>query len=78
MIKAIAEYNRDYPFTESLRMGIIDLGTGEFALIEMHDSLDAFVDIMNGDVRISEKMRAFVKPLKIATPSTLFRYQTSS
>ena len=62
MMKAIAEYNRDYPFTESLHMGIIDLGTGEFALIGVHNSVDAFVDIMNRDVRISEIMREFVEP----------------
>ena len=42
MMKAIAEYIRDYPFTKSLRMGIIDLGTGEFALIGVHNSVDAF------------------------------------
>ena len=62
LMKAIAEYNRDYPFTESLHMGIIDLGTGEFALIGVHNSVDAFVDIMNRDVRISEIMREFVEP----------------
>ena len=62
MMKAIAEYNRDYSFTESLHMGIIDLGTGEFALVGMHNSVDAFVDIMNRDVRISEMMREFVEP----------------
>ena len=62
MMKAIAEYNRDYPFTESLHMGIIDLGTGEFALIGVHNSVDAFVDIMNRDLRISEIMREFVEP----------------
>ena len=62
LMKAIAEYNRDYPFTESLHMGIIDLGTGEFALIGVRNSVDAFVDIMNRDVRISEIMRKFVEP----------------
>ena len=62
MMKTIAEHIRDYPFTESLHMGIIDLGTGEFALIGVHNSVDAFVDIMNRDVRISEIMREFVEP----------------
>ena len=62
MMKAIAEYIRDYPFTESLHMGIIDLGTDEFALIGVHNSVDAFVDIMNRDVRVSELMREFVEP----------------
>ena len=62
MMRAVAEYIRDYPFTESLHIGIIDLGTGEFALIGVHYSVDAFVDIMNRDVRISEIMREFVEP----------------
>ena len=62
MMKTIAEYIRGYPFTESLHMGIIDLGTGEFALIGVHNSVDAFVNIMNRDVRISELMREFVEP----------------
>jgi hypothetical protein len=62
MMKEIAEYIRYYPFTESLHMGIIDLGTGEFALVGVHKSVDAFVDIMNRDVRISELMREFVEP----------------
>ena len=62
MMKAVAEYIRDYPFTESLHMGIIDLGTGEFALIGTHNGVDAFVNIMNRDVRISEIMREFVEP----------------
>ena len=62
MIKAIAEYNRDYPFTESVHMVIIDLGTGEFALIGVHNGVDAFVNIMNRDVRISEITREFVEP----------------
>ena len=61
-MKVVAEYIRDYPFTESLHMGIIDLETGEFALIGVHNSVDAFVNIMNRDVRISEIMRDFVEP----------------
>ena len=43
-------------------MGIIDLGTGEFALIGAHNGVDAFVNIMKRDVRISEIMREFVEP----------------
>ena len=62
MMKAIAEYNRDYPFTESLYMGIVDLGAGELALIRVHNSVDAFADIMNRDVRISEIMGEFIEP----------------
>ena len=42
MMKAIAEYIRDYPFLESYT-SILDLGTGEFALIGIHKSVDVFV-----------------------------------
>ena len=42
MMKAIAEYIRDYPFLES-HTSILDLGTGEFALIGIHKSVDVFV-----------------------------------
>ena len=62
MVKAIAEYIRNYPFSESLHMGIIDLGRGEFTHIGVHNNVDAFVNIMNRDVRISELIREFVEP----------------
>ena len=42
MMKAIAEYIRDYPFLES-HISILDLGTGEFTLVGLHKSVDVFV-----------------------------------
>ena len=61
-MKAVAEYNRDYPFTESPLICIIDLETGKFALIGVHYSVDAFVDIMNRNVKKSEIMVERVEP----------------
>ena len=41
---------------------IIDLGTGEYALIGVHNSVDDFIDIMNRDNRVSDLMRKYVEP----------------
>ena len=38
LFKAFAEYVRDYPFDDIMHK-IIDLGTGEFALIGVHHSV---------------------------------------
>lgn len=56
LFKAFAEYVRDYPFDDIMHK-IIDLGTGEFALIGVHHSVDSFIDIMNRDNRVSDMMR---------------------
>ena len=61
LFKAFAEYIRDYPFG-GIHHGIIDLGTGEYALIGVHDSVDSFIAIMNRDNRVSDLMRQFVEP----------------
>ena len=61
LFKAFAEYVRDYPFDDIMHK-IIDLGTGEFALIGVHHSVDSFIDIMNRDNRVSDMMRQFVEP----------------
>ena len=61
MIKALAEYIRDYPFG-GIHHAIIDLGTGEYALIGVHSSVDDFIAIMNRENRVSELMRQFVEP----------------
>ena len=42
--KAIAEYVRDYPFDDIMHQ-IIDLGTGEYALIGVHHSVESFIEI---------------------------------
>ena len=61
MMKAIAEYIRDYPFGGK-HHAIIDLGTGEYAFIGVHNSVDDFIDIMNRDNRTSDLMRKYVEP----------------
>ena len=42
--KAFAEYVRDYPFDDIMHQ-IIDLGTGEYALIGVHHSVESFIEI---------------------------------
>ena len=61
LFKAFAEYVRDYPFDDIMNQ-IIDLGTGEYALIGLHHSVDSFIDIMNRDNRVSDLMRLHVHP----------------
>lgn len=61
LFKAFAEYIRDYPLG-GIHHGIIDLGTGEYALIGVHHSVDSFIAIMNRDNRVSDLMRQFVDP----------------
>ena len=59
--KAIAEYLRDYPLDDIMHH-IIDLGTGEYALIGVHHSVDSFMDIMNRDNRVSDVFRLYIEP----------------
>ena len=61
LFKAFAEYIRDYPL-DGIHHGIIDLGTGEYALIGVHHSVDSFIAIMNRDNRVSDLMRQFLDP----------------
>ena len=56
-----AEYIRDYPFDDIMHH-IIDLGTGEYALIGVHHSVESFIDIMNRENRVSDMMRLYVEP----------------
>ena len=61
LFKALAEYMRDYPFNDIMHK-IIDLGTGEYALVGVHHSIDSFVDIMNRENPVSVMMREYVEP----------------
>ena len=61
LFKAVAEYLRDDPW-DDIHHGFIDLGTGEYALVGVHHSVDSFIAIMNRDNRISELMRPFMEP----------------
>ena len=69
LFKAFAEYIRDYPFDDIMHQ-IIDLGTGEYALIGLHHSVDSFIDIMNRDNRVSDLMRLYVHPYEDAVSYT--------
>ena len=60
IMKAFAEYKRNYPFLESQK-SIFDLGSGEFALVAIHRSVDVFVGLMDRDISISGVMREFVE-----------------
>ena len=53
LFKAFAEYMRDYPFDDIMHH-IIDLGTGEYALIGVHHSVESFIEIMNRENRVSD------------------------
>ena len=44
---------RDYPFDDIMHY-IIDLGTGEYALIGVHHSVESFIEIMNRENRVSD------------------------
>ena len=60
LFKAFAEYMRDYPFDDIMHH-IIDLGTGEYALIGVHHSVESFIEIMNRENRVSDLI-AFFRP----------------
>ena len=61
LFKAFAEYMRDYPFDDIMHH-IIDLGTGEYALIGVHHSVESLTEIVNRENRVSDLMRLYVKP----------------
>ena len=61
LFKAFAEYMRDYHFDDIMNR-IIDLGTGEYALIGVHHSVESFIEIMNRENRLSDLMRLYVEP----------------
>ena len=52
---------RDYPFGDIMHY-IIDLGTGEYALIGVHHSVESFIEIVNRENRVSNLMRLYVEP----------------
>ena len=61
LFKAFAEYMRDYPFDDIMHY-IIDLGTGEYALIGVHHSVESFIEILNRENRVSDLMMLYVEP----------------
>ena len=61
LLEAFAEYTRDYPFDDIMHH-FIDLGTGAYALLGVHHSVESFIEIMNRDNRVSDMMRLYVEP----------------
>ena len=61
LFKAYAEYVRDYPFDDIMHK-IIDLADGKFALIDIHHSVDSFIEIINRDNLESQMLREYVQP----------------
>ena len=62
MFKALAKYIDEYPYENCIHYGVIDLGTGEYALFCVWETVDAFIDVMNRDLKTSELMREYVEP----------------
>ena len=62
MFKALAKYIGEYPYENCIHYGVIDLGTGEYALFCVWETVDAFIDVMNRDLKTSELMREYVEP----------------
>ena len=52
---------KDYPF-EDIMHYIFDLGTGEYALIGAHHSVESLIEIVNRENRVSDLMRLYVVP----------------
>ena len=48
--------------SDDIMHNIIDLGTGEYALIGVHHSVESFIDIMNRDNRVSDVFRLYIEP----------------
>ena len=52
---------RDYPF-EDIMHYIFDLGTGEYARVGVHHSVESLIKIVNRENRVSDLMRLYVEP----------------
>ena len=52
---------KDYPF-EDIMHYIFDLGTGEYARVGVHQSVESLIEIVNRENRVSDLMRLYVEP----------------
>ena len=52
---------KDYPF-EDIMNYIFDLGTGEYARVGVHQSVESLIKIVNRENRVSDLMRLYVEP----------------
>ena len=62
LFKALAKYIDEYPYENCIHYAVIDLGTGEYALFCVWETVDAFIDVMNRDLKTSELMREYLEP----------------
>ena len=53
LFQAFAKYMKDYPF-EDIMHYFIYLGTGEYALIGVHHSVESFIEIVNRENRVND------------------------
>ena len=52
---------KNYPF-EDIMHYIFDLGTGEYARVGVHQSVESLIEIVNRENRVSDLMRLYVEP----------------
>jgi hypothetical protein len=52
---------KDYPF-EDIMHYIFDLGTGEYARVGVHQSVESLIEIVKRENRVSDLMRLYVEP----------------
>ena len=52
---------KDYPF-EDIMHYIFDLGTGEYARVGVHQSVESLIEIVNRENRVSDLMTLYVEP----------------
>jgi len=52
---------KDYPF-EDIMHYIFDLGTGEYARVDVHQSVESLIEIVKRENRVSDLMRLYVEP----------------
>ena len=52
---------KDYPFVDIMHY-IFDFGTGEYARVGVHQSVESLIEIVNRGNRVSDLMRLYVQP----------------
>jgi hypothetical protein len=52
---------KDYPF-EDIMHYIFDLGTGEYARVGVHQSVESLIEIVKRENCVSDLMRLYVEP----------------
>ena len=52
---------KNYPF-EDIMHYIFDLGTGEYARVGVHQSVESLIEIVKRENRVSDLMRLYVEP----------------